>query len=130
VAARRDAYPTTAALQFQVNAPYKGQLVDRVRYAAAHFLCMAYSFYESGSDIPPSARKAAFARQSTHAFPKRRIAILSVYRQQQLARRGFSRLPYPFQRCSGDHLWTRLLSWNWRREITVLGARFSCPEGA
>ena len=42
-----------------VCVPDKGQLGDRVRYAAAHFLGLAYDPFESG--MPPSSAKSAFA---------------------------------------------------------------------
>ena len=41
-----------------VCVPDKGQLGDRVRYASAHFLGMAYEPFESG--LPPSDAKSAF----------------------------------------------------------------------
>jgi uncharacterized protein (DUF1501 family) len=41
-----------------VCVPDKGQLGDRVRYASAHFLGMAYDPFESG--LPPSDAKTAF----------------------------------------------------------------------
>jgi len=41
-----------------VCVPDKGQLGDRVRYASAHFLGMAYDPFESG--MPPSDAKSAF----------------------------------------------------------------------
>ena len=41
-----------------VCVPDKGQLGDRVRYASAHFLGMAYDPFESG--LPPSDAKSVF----------------------------------------------------------------------
>ena len=48
-----------AGLPPYVCIPDKGQLGDRVRYAAAHFLGLAYDPFESG--MPPSNAKSPFA---------------------------------------------------------------------
>ena len=50
--------PSTPGLPPYVCVPDRGQLGDRVRYAAAHFLGMAYDPFESG--MPPSDAKSAF----------------------------------------------------------------------
>ena len=50
--------PSQAGLPPYVCVPDRGQLGDRVRYAAAHFLGMAYDPFESG--LPPSSAKTAF----------------------------------------------------------------------
>ena len=50
--------PRQAGLPSYVCVPDKGQLGDRVRYASAHFLGMAYDPFESG--LPPSDAKSKF----------------------------------------------------------------------
>jgi hypothetical protein len=49
---------STPGLPGYVCVPDKGQLGDRVRYASAHFLGMAYDPFESG--MPPSDAKSPF----------------------------------------------------------------------
>ena len=50
--------PKRPGLPPYVCVPDKGQLGDRVRYASAHFLGMAYEPFESG--VPPSDAKSPF----------------------------------------------------------------------